>query len=93
MDAAREDLQSYRSRADPELARHRKKSTDAHIQRLFQQLLSELVNGVAQNFYHREAADAVHVERVFTRFGFSKDFIARVINRFQKLAQKREELR
>ena len=85
LNAAREDLQSYRSRADPELARHRKKSTDAHIQRLLQQLLSSLVDNWAEAYYR---FDTVTIEKFLGHGGFSKDFVARVIERIQKLAQK-----
>jgi hypothetical protein len=88
LDTAREDLQSHRSRADPELARHRKKSTDAHIQRLLQQLLSSLVDDWAGSYYDSNW-NAVNIENHLRQRGFSKDFVARVIEGIQKLTQKK----
>ena len=89
LNAAQDDLQSHRSRADPELARHRKKSTDAHIQRLFQQLLSSLVDYYARLLSHVGNINAVTIENDLKQYGFSKDFIARVRERAQKLAKKK----
>ena len=81
-------MQSHRSRADPELARHRKKSTDAHIQKLMQQLLVVRANDIAMDVLVSFNADRVGI--VLRSNGLSKDFIARVEERIQKLEQKSE---
>ena len=85
--AAQEDKQSDRSRADPQFAHHQKHSINAHIQRLIQQFLRVLVHAIAMDsFYNNYSTDKVGIE--LRSVAFSKDFIARVRERVQKLAQK-----
>jgi hypothetical protein len=84
LNAAKTESRSHRSRADPGLELHRRKTTNAHIQRLLQKFLTEIVDYWANMIIGLRDHLGISMERM-EESGYSKDVIARVEEKCKKM--------